>query len=42
MERASQKLLPPGYTFEWTSTVLQQQQAGFAMPLAVLFRSRLR
>ena len=45
MERASQKLLPPGYTFEWTSTVLQQQQAagqtfyilGIAVAFAYLF-----
>ena len=45
MERASQKVLPPGYTFEWTGTALQEQQAagqtlyilGVAVAFAYLF-----
>jgi HAE1 family hydrophobic/amphiphilic exporter-1 len=45
MERASQKVLPPGYTFEWTGTALQEQQAagqtvyilGIAVAFAYLF-----
>jgi hydrophobic/amphiphilic exporter-1 (mainly G- bacteria), HAE1 family len=45
MERASQKVLPVGYTFEWTGTALQQQQAagqtlyilGIAVAFAYLF-----
>ena len=45
MERASQKVLPAGYTFEWTGTALQQQQAagqtlyilGIAVAFAYLF-----
>jgi HAE1 family hydrophobic/amphiphilic exporter-1 len=45
MERASQKVLPAAYTFEWTGTALQQQQAagqtlyilGIAVAFAYLF-----
>jgi hydrophobic/amphiphilic exporter-1 (mainly G- bacteria), HAE1 family len=45
MERASRKVLPPGYTFEWTGTALQEQQAagqtiyilGIAVAFAYLF-----
>ena len=45
MQRASQKVLPPGYTFEWTGTALQEQQAagqtlyilGIAIAFAYLF-----
>ncbi len=45
MERASQKVLPPGYAFEWTGTALQEQQAagqtvyilGIAVAFAYLF-----
>ncbi len=45
MERASQKVLPPGYAFEWTGTALQEQQAagqtvyilGVAVAFAYLF-----
>ena len=45
MERASQKVLPATYTFEWTGTALQQQQAagqtlyilGIAVAFAYLF-----
>ncbi|MBV9909711.1 MAG: efflux RND transporter permease subunit, partial [Hyphomicrobiales bacterium] len=45
MERASQKVLPAGYSFEWTGTALQEQQAagqtlyilGIAIAFAYLF-----
>ncbi len=45
MERASQKVLLPGYAFEWTGTALQEQQAagqtvyilGIAVAFAYLF-----
>ena len=45
MERASRKVLPPGYAFEWTGTALQEQQAagqtvyilGIAVAFAYLF-----
>ena len=45
MERASQKVLPAGYAFEWTGAALQQQQAagqtltilGIAVAFAYLF-----
>jgi HAE1 family hydrophobic/amphiphilic exporter-1 len=41
MERASQKVLPPGYAFEWTGTALQEQQAagqtGYILVVAVAF-----
>jgi hydrophobic/amphiphilic exporter-1 (mainly G- bacteria), HAE1 family len=45
MERVSRKVLPPGYTFEWTGTALQEQQAagqtiyilGIAVAFAYLF-----
>jgi HAE1 family hydrophobic/amphiphilic exporter-1 len=45
MERASQRVLPPGYSFEWTGTALQEQQAagqtiyilGIAVAFAYLF-----
>jgi multidrug efflux pump subunit AcrB len=45
MERVLQKALPPGYTFEWTGTALQEQQAagqticilGIAVAFAYLF-----
>jgi multidrug efflux pump subunit AcrB len=41
MERASQKVLPPGYAFEWTGTALQEQQAAgqtiYILGIAVVF-----
>ena len=41
MERASQKVLPSGYTFEWTGIALQEQQAAgqtiYILGIAVVF-----
>jgi HAE1 family hydrophobic/amphiphilic exporter-1 len=41
MERVSRATLPAGYTFEWTGTALQEQQAagqtGFILGIAVAF-----
>ena len=41
MERVSAATLPPGYTFEWTGTALQEKEAsgktGVVLGLAVLF-----
>ncbi|HEX3860564.1 MAG TPA: multidrug efflux RND transporter permease subunit [Stellaceae bacterium] len=41
MERVSANTLPPGYTFEWTGTALQEKaasgQTGIVLALAVLF-----
>ena len=41
MERVSAATLPPGYTFEWTGTALQEKEAGgktnIVLGLAVLF-----
>jgi HAE1 family hydrophobic/amphiphilic exporter-1 len=41
MERISARVLPPGYSFEWTGTALQEKaasgQTGIVLGLAVLF-----
>src|SRR5207237_8361911 len=41
MERISATTLPPGYSFEWTATALQEKaasgQTGIVLGLAVLF-----
>ncbi|MBN9485604.1 MAG: multidrug efflux RND transporter permease subunit [Alphaproteobacteria bacterium] len=41
MERVSKQTLPPGYSFEWTATALQEKaasgQTGIVLGLAILF-----